>query len=72
MNLACYETCETRGRDDSSYAWLPVTTGYQNFGFRVVTGYHCLPGFRFQGGYRLPLVTRIMVSWWLLVTIISV
>ena len=54
MNLACYETCETRGRDDSSYAWLPVTTGYQNFAFRVVTGYHWLPELWSHGGYLLP------------------
>ena len=45
MNLACYETCETRGRDDSSSAWLPVTTDYQNFGLVVVFSYHLLPEF---------------------------
>ena len=35
---------------------------------RVVTGYHWLPEFWSQGGYRLPLVTRISVSGWLPVT----
>ena len=32
-----------RGRHDSRFGWLPVTTGYQNFGLRVVTGYQWLP-----------------------------
>ena len=48
--------------------WLPVTTGYQNLGLRLVTGYHWLPEFGSQVGYRLPLVTRILVSRWLPVT----
>ena len=65
-----------RGRQDSRLGWLPVTTGYHNFGLRVVTsyhwlpelglrfvtGYHWLPEFRFQVGYRLQLVTIISVS----------
>ena len=51
-----------RGRHDSRFGWLPVTTGYQNFGLRVVTGYHLLPEFGSQDGYQLPLVTRILVS----------
>ena len=36
---------------------LPVTTGYLNFGLRVVTGYNWLPEFQNKGGYRLLLVT---------------
>ena len=42
--------------------WLPLTTGYQNFGPRVVTDYHCLPEFQAQSGSRLPLITIISVS----------
>ena len=34
-----------RGRHDSRFGWLPVTTGYQNFGLRVVTGYHWYQNF---------------------------
>ena len=34
----------------------------------LVTGYHWLPEFGSQGGYRLPLVTRILVSGLLPVT----
>ena len=51
-----------RGRDDSRFGWLavttghhnsslgvvPVTSGYQNFRIRVVTGYHWLPLFLSQ------------------------
>ena len=48
--------------------WIPVTTGHQNFGLRVVTGYDWLPEFSSQGGYRLPLITRILVSGWVPVT----
>ena len=48
---------DARGRHDSSFVWLPVTTGYQNFGLRVVTGYHWLPGFGPQVSNRLPSVT---------------
>ena len=32
--------------------------------FRVVSDHHWLPKFRSQGGYRLPLVTRIFDSEW--------
>ena len=58
-----------RGRRDSRFGRLPVTTGYHYFGFRVtgchwsadfglrvVTGFNCLPEFRTQVGYGLPLV----------------
>ena len=37
--------------------WLPVTTGYQNFRPWLFAGYHWLPEFRSQIGYRFPLVT---------------
>ena len=57
-----------RDRHNSRFGWLPVTTGYQNFGRWVVTGYHWLPEFGSQGGYQLPLVSRIWVSGWLPVT----
>ena len=38
--------------------WLPVSTGYQNLGLRVVTGNHWLPEFWSQVGNRLLLVTK--------------
>ena len=47
-----------RDRHNSRFGWLPVTTGYQNFGLRVVTGYHWLLEFRSRIGNRLPLVTK--------------
>ena len=40
-----------------------LVTSHQNLGLRVVTGYHWLPEFWSQGGYRLLLVTIILVSW---------
>ena len=43
----------------------PVTTGSQNFGLVVVTGYRCLPEFRTQSGYRLQLLTIISDLEWL-------
>ena len=51
--------------------WLPVTTGYQNFGLRFVTGYHWSPNLTIFTGYHLlPIfwlrlgyqVTRIKTS----------
>ena len=44
-----------RGRYDSRFAWLPLTTGYQNFRPRVFIVYHWLPLFQDQTGYRLPV-----------------
>ena len=51
-----------------NFGLMMVTTGYQNVGLRVVTVYHWLPEFRAQGGYRLPLFTRILHSGRLAVT----
>ena len=34
---------------------LPVTSDNQNFGLRLITGYHWLPEFWSQGDYRLPV-----------------
>ena len=42
--------------------------GSARFKIWLVTGYHWLPEFWSQGGYRLPMVTRISVSGWLPVT----
>ena len=36
-------TSLSRDRRDSRFAWLPVTTGYQNCSLRPVTGYYGLP-----------------------------
>ena len=46
----------------SDSGWLPVITGYHNFGLSFVTGYHWLPEFWTQVGFRLPLVTIISDS----------
>ena len=58
------ELGQNRGWHDSRFGWLPVTTGYQNFGLKVVTGNYWLPEFRYQGGNRLPLVTIISDTGW--------
>ena len=42
--------------------------GSARFKIWFVIGYHWLPEFSSQGGYRLSLVTRILVSGWLSVT----
>ena len=42
-NLIRFNT-QSRGQHDSRFGWLPATTGYRNFGLRVVTGYRtCRP-----------------------------
>ena len=56
-----------RGRRDSRFRRLPVTTGYHYFGFRV-TSCHWSAEFWTQGGNRFHLFTRISDSGWLRVT----
>ena len=51
LNLRWTRNNFTRGRNDSRVGWLPVTTGYQNFGPKVVTGYYWLPEFGSQVDY---------------------
>lgn len=47
------------------YSGVGITTDYQNFNLKLVTGYHLLIEFWSQMGYRLPLVTKIADPGWL-------
>ena len=52
--ISLWHRCGNRGRHDSRFGWLPVTTGYQNLGLSVRIDLHTQAGqFFTQIGYRL-------------------